>query len=406
MSGNSLGKALERIEIIRSSLRWIPRLDKPGIQKTLHQLSQLRNDLLILSRQEQINKSAAREKTENKEQSSVSERKRALEENDFSFTGVFGENPELLTVLEILNKAAASDFPVLIEGESGTGKELMAKVVHSNSNRSLKPFVSVNCGAIPAPLIESELFGHAKGAFTGADSARAGKFELADNGVLFLDELGELSLENQVKLLRALQTGEIQRVGSDRNIQVDVRIVAATNKKLYQMTLEGTFREDLYYRLGVVTVTIPPLRDRSDEIPLLIDYFLQEASDKIGKPPIRLSPQLLSFLKQHKYRGNIRELQNIIYRITCLAEGVAGLGDLPDIIRPTGLHHKKAHNQPVSLDEVRNLARNAAEEQFLKSHLKRTQGRVTVLAKELEMNRSYLQNLMKKHGLSASDFKH
>ena len=283
----------------------------------------------------------------------------------------------------------------------------MAKVVHSNSSRFSKPFVSVNCGAIPDPLIESELFGHARGAFTGAETARTGKFELANHGVLFLDELGELSLENQVKLLRALQTGEIQRVGSDRNIEVDVRIVAATNKKLYQMTTEGTFREDLYYRLSVVSVTIPPLRNRADEIPLLIDYFLKEAADKMSRPPVRLSPQLFDFLKAHTYRGNIRELQNIIYRVSCLADEVAGLRHLPDAIRPYALQstEKVDNDTKRTLDEVRTLAKHAAEEQFLSYHLKRNGGRVTTLAKELGMNRSYLQNLMKKHGLTAGSFK-
>ena len=407
MSTISIGKALERIELIRSTLRWQPQLDKKGINKTIQQLNQLRNDLLILSRQQTIAKTAGRESVDVQVPRKPSERKKALEDDDFSFTGVFGENPELLTVLETLNKAAASDFPVLIEGESGTGKELMAKVVHSNSNRSSMPFVSVNCGAIPDPLIESELFGHARGAFTGAETSRAGKFELANHGILFLDELGELSLENQVKLLRALQTGEIQRVGSDRNIEVDVRVVAATNKKLYQMTENGTFREDLYYRLSVVSVTIPPLRNRADEIPLLIDYFLKEAADKMGRPPVQLSPKLQAFLKVHKYRGNIRELQNIIYRVSCLADEVAGLRHLPDTIRPltTEPAIKDAEGGMRSLDEMRALAKHTAEEQFLTYHLKQNGGHVTTLARKLGMNRSYLQNLMKKHGLSAKDFR-
>ncbi|PID41990.1 MAG: transcriptional regulator [Proteobacteria bacterium] len=405
MSVLSIGKTLERIELIRSNLRWSSRLERQGIQKILHQINQLRNELLFLSRQERIKKGLASKKPVATQQT-PSERKQALQENDFSFTGVFGENPKLLTVLETLNKAAKSDFPVLIEGESGTGKELMAKVVHSNSDRSLKPFVSVNCGAIPDPLIESELFGHARGAFTGADNARAGKFELANHGVLFLDELGELSVENQVKLLRALQTGEIQRVGSDKHIRVDVRIVAATNKKLYEMTLDGTFREDLYYRLGVVTVTIPPLRERLDEIPLLIDYFLNEASEKMGKEPVQLSPQLEAFLKTHTYRGNIRELQNIIYRVSCLADGVAGLNHLPEIINPAAtVPSSDQDGRPLSLEQVRSFAKHAAEELFLKTHLKKHHGHVSKMAQELGMNRSYLQNLMKRHGFRAKDFR-
>lgn len=406
MSTTFIGRALERIELVRTNLRWTTKLDKSGIQKILVQLNQVRNELLLLSRQEKIKSNTSYKEADSPQHQEASRRKKELEETDFSFTGVFGENPQLLTVLETLSKAAASDFPVLIEGESGTGKELMAKVVHSNSYRSPKPFISVNCGAIPDALIESELFGHAKGAFTGADKTRAGKFELADGGVLFLDELGELSLDNQVKLLRALQTGEIQRVGTDSPIQVDVRIVAATNRKLYEMSVEGSFREDLYYRLGVVTVTIPPLRERKDEIPILIDYFLKEAADKLGKEAVRLSPSLNSFLESHSYRGNIRELQNIIYRVSCLADEIGGLSHLPDNIRPIHANsHSSNTGQTRSLDEHRSMAKDLAEEQFLTRHLREHHGKVTQMANSLEMNRSYLQTLMKKHGLSSKDFK-
>lgn len=408
MSSLSLGKALERVELIRSSLRWAAKLDKTGIQKILHQLNQLRNDLLALSRQEKLRKGTTRTDQPESERT-PSQRRQALQQSDFVFTGIFGENPDLLTVLETLYKAAASDFPVLIEGESGTGKELMARVVHSNSNRVDQPFVSVNCGAIPASLIESELFGHVKGAFTGADTSRVGRFEQADGGVLFLDELGELSLDNQVKLLRALQTGEIQRVGSDQLIRVDARVVAATNKQLFQMTRAGSFREDLYYRLSVITVTIPPLRERSDEIPLLVDYFLKEAAERLQRPPVELSPPLLKFLKGYAFPGNIRELQNIVYRLSCLAESVAGLHHLPDTIRPESRNPRTAapsrNRAHPTLEEVKRLARDAAEEQFLHFHLQRSGGRVTELATELGLNRSYLQTLMKKHGLRSGDFK-
>lgn len=407
MSTSYIGRALERVELVRTNLRWTTSLDKTGIQKILNQLNQVRNELLFLSRQEKIKTNVDFETVDTLHQRIKSKRKRALEESNFSFTGVFGENPRLLTVLETLNKAASSDFPVLIEGESGTGKELMAKLVHSNSDRSAKPFISVNCGAIPNSLIESELFGHVKGAFTGAEKTRIGRFELADGGVLFLDELGELSLDNQVKLLRALQTGEIQRVGTDNPIQVDVRIVAATNKKLYQMMTEGAFREDLYYRLGVVTVTIPPLRDRKDEIPILIDYFLKEAADRLDKKPVRLSPRLQKFLNDYNYRGNIRELQNIIYRVSCLAEHIGGLRHLPDNIRPRISNEQLESNKSsyVSLDTLRSSAKDIAEEQFLFKHLKKHNGKVTEMAASLQMNRSYLQTLMKKHGFYSKDFK-
>lgn len=407
MSTNVIGKALERIEIMRSSLRWASALDKTGISKILLQVNQLRTELLLLSRQGAYANKGRLQVDEHKVPATVSERRQALLDKNISFQGVFGENPELLAVLEILIKAAPTNYPVLIEGESGTGKELMAKVVHANSSRNEKPYVSVNCGAIPAPLLESELFGHVKGAFTNAESTRKGKFELAHGGTLFLDELGELSLENQVKLLRALQTGEIQRVGSDENIFVDVRLVAATNKKLYQLAVDGQFREDLYYRLGVITVTIPPLRERRDEIPLLIDFFSKEATEQIGGEPVSLSPKLVSFLELYDYRGNIRELQNIIYRVFCLADRVAGLQHLPDTIRPKTADSASdsVKKGALSLEQVRSLARDTAEEQFLRQQLTAVQGRVTTLADKLDMNRSYLQTLMKKHGLKARDFK-
>ena len=405
MKSQTIGRTIERIEIIRASLRWTNQLDKQGINKILSQLNQLRNDLLVLSRKQRYEKqNITIEKSS--DQATVAERRYALFDNDFYFTGVIGDNPELLTVLETLAKAAKTNFPVIIEGESGTGKELLAKVVHANSSRVDKPYISVNCGAIPSALLESELFGHVKGAFTGAETARKGKFEHADGGTLFLDELGELSLENQVKLLRALQTGEIQRVGSDSNIMVDVRIVAATNKKLYKMVLSGQFREDLYYRLGVITVTVPPLRKRSDEIPMLIDYFVQEAADKMGRQPVRLSPRLLKFLRHYEYRGNIRELKNIIYRVSCLADTVGGIRHLPDILRPEEIINKNQENNPSqTLEQVKSLAKDAAEERFLRENLTNFKGQVTKLAKKLNMNRSYLQTLMKKHGLKSRDFK-
>lgn len=399
---DSVGALLERVEVLRSSLRLRNSLDRLGVQKIQRQVAQFRNDLLLLSRQDRYEKQQQGDGAKQ----SYQERRQALLDRDFTFEGIFGDNPKLLTVLETLEKAARTDLPVVVEGESGTGKELLAKVVHANSERAAKPYVSVNCGAIPEALLESELFGHVKGAFTGAVSHRNGKFEQADGGTLFLDEIGELSLESQVKLLRVLQSGDIQRVGSDEPIRVDTRIVAATNRDLYQMTLVGEFREDLYYRLSVISVRVPPLREREDEIPLLIDYFRNEAAARLALAPIQLSPPLRQFLQTYSYRGNIRELQNIIYRISSLATGVAGLQDLPDIIRPvTGEGSVGKSRAPQSIDEARNLAKDAAEEQFLRLHLTEYQGKVTLMAKYLEMNRSYLQTLMKKHGMKAGDFK-
>lgn len=400
----SFARLLEQIEIVRSGLRWATHMDRAGIQRVLHQINKLREGVLHYAGIEKIKAQKTEKMAAAKK--SVKQRRQALLDRSFVFEGVFGENPKLLETLETVEKAAHTDLPVLIEGESGTGKELLAKVIHANSQRSQKPFISVNCGAITPTLLESELFGHVKGAFTGSIKDRKGKFEAADDGTIFLDELGELPPESQVKLLRVLQSGEIQRVGSDDFIQVDTRIVAATNRDLYDMTMDGRFREDLYYRIGVISVTIPPLRDRKDEIPLLLDYFGTEAVEQLNRSPIKLSPRLHHFLRNHAYRGNIRELRNIIYRIACLTDGVADLEHLPEHIRPdlSDRQDGKA-NAALSLEAVRNAAVESAEKQFIEENLRKVGGNVTALAKHLDMNRSYLQTLLKKRGIRAKDFK-
>jgi transcriptional regulator with GAF, ATPase, and Fis domain len=286
----------------------------------------------------------------------------------------------------------------------------MAKVVHANGRRANKAFISVNCGAIPENLIESELFGHKKGAFTGASSDRKGKFESADGGTIFLDEVGELPLQGQVKLLRVLQSNEIQRVGSDHPIMVDARIVAATNRNLLEMAREGKFREDLYYRLGVIHVCVPALRERTDEIPLLIDYFIDEAAENLKRKPIRLSPRLRTFLLGYSYPGNIRELRNIVFRISCLADAVADTPHLPESIRPAGadgssLGNGTASAISTSLVDAKKAASDEAEKQYLILGLQEVKGTVSELAKRVGMNRSHLQTLLKKHGIRSKDFR-
>ena len=260
----SYAGVLEKIEILRSTLRWASRLERHEIEKLLRQSHALRDEVMQLSHKERFVTAAASQPSG--VDRSPGERRKALLERSFIFEGAFGDNPKLLEALEIAEKAAPTDLPVLIDGESGTGKELMAKVIHANGARADKPYISVNCGAIPDNLLESELFGHKKGAFTGASGDRRGKFESAHGGTIFLDEIGELPLSGQVKLLRVLESHEIQRVGADETIAVDARIVAATNKNLRRLCDEGKFREDLFYRLGVIHVTLPPLRDRKDEL--------------------------------------------------------------------------------------------------------------------------------------------
>ncbi len=403
----SYGGAIEKIEIMRSMLRWANELERSQIDRLLNQLGTLREDLLRLSHTERF-ASLASEPVARKPQSNR-ERHAGLVEREFVFEGVFGESPKLLDAFEIAEKAAPTNLPVLIDGESGTGKELMAKVIHANGARADKPYVSVNCGAIPENLLESELFGHVKGAFTGASSNRAGRFESADQGTIFLDEIGEMPLIGQVKLLRVLQSAEIQRVGSDEVINVDTRIVAATNRDLKKMCAEGTFREDLYYRLSVINVTLPALRERPDEIPLLVEFFTDEAAESLGRRPIELSRSLRAFLKKYEYPGNIRELRNMIFRLSCLAEGTAGLEHLPEEIRPQGSGRKadksRLDHEELSLAETKRLASDAAEKEYLEAGLFETGGNVTELAKRLDLNRAHLQTLLKKHGLKSKEFR-
>lgn len=403
------GGLIEKIELLRSGMRWSKGLPAPEKQKLLNQINALRSEVMILSRHERLRKDEDSTQQEKTRKKTTKQRRSDLIERSFQFEGVFGESHDLLESMEIAEKSAPSDLPVLIDGESGTGKELMAKVIHTNGRRSDKAFVSVNCGAIPENLIESELFGHKRGAFTGASSDRAGKFESANGGTIFLDEVGELPLQGQVKLLRVLQSNEIQRVGSDEVVDVDTRIVAATNRNLLKMSQDGSFREDLFYRLSVIQITLPPLRERRDEIPLLVDFFAGEAAEKLERTPVRLTPRLRSFLTKYDYPGNIRELRNLIFRISCLADDAADLSHLPEHVRPEGISKstsgKSGVDTQLSLTEVRKQAGEAAEKEYLEEVLEREQGKVSVLAEKISMNRSHLQSLLKKHGISSKDFK-
>lgn len=240
---------------------------------------------------------------------------------DHNFGEILGKSAAVLQLLQQVQQVASTDATVLILGESGTGKELIARAIHQNSVRSDKPLVKINCGAISAGLVESELFGHEKGAFTGAVGQRKGRFELADGGTLFLDEVGELPLDTQVKLLRALQEQEFERVGSSQPIRVDVRIIAATNRDLTELVRKGTFRQDLYYRLNVFPLSLPPLRERAADIPLLVQHFVHQASRKFGKSLDGVSNEGMLALQKYPWPGNIRELQNVIERAAILSPG-------------------------------------------------------------------------------------
>jgi transcriptional regulator with GAF, ATPase, and Fis domain len=422
--GSSLSYAglIERIEILRSTLRWASSLERPEIEKLLRQAGALRDEVMQLSHKERFVKAAAAEPS--RATLSLRQRRQALIDRSFRFDGTFGDNPKLLEALEIAEKAAPTLLPVLVDGESGTGKELMARVIHANGDRSDKPFISVNCGAIPENLIESELFGHRKGSFTGAAADRKGKFESAHGGTIFLDEIGELPLSGQVKLLRVLEAHEIQRVGSDQPIAVDTRVVAATNRDLRALCEQGLFREDLYYRLSVIHVTLPPLRERKDEIPLLLEFFTNEAAEALKRRPLELTRRLRQFLLDYAYPGNIRELRNIVLRLSCLGGATADLEHLPADIRPTGEvpHEQAAARAPVNgangatphakieigamaLSEAKRAASDSAERAFLERGLEQVGGTVTELARRCEMNRSHVQMLLKKHGIRSKDFR-
>jgi transcriptional regulator with GAF, ATPase, and Fis domain len=239
-----------------------------------------------------------------------------------------GESAAIKDVKETIEKVAPTEARVLITGPNGTGKELVAHWLHKKSNRSQAPFIAVNCAAIPAELIESELFGHEKGSFTSAVKQRIGKFEQADGGTLFLDEIGDMSLSAQSKVLRALQEHKITRVGGDKDIKVDVRVLAATNKDLKKAIEENLFREDLYHRLSVILIQVPPLKDRKEDIPILVDKFLEDIANEYGTVKKQISKEALSKLKEFPWTGNIRELRNVVERLMILGEKTISLDDI------------------------------------------------------------------------------
>ncbi|WP_373498967.1 PEP-CTERM-box response regulator transcription factor [Desulfococcus sp.] len=306
-----------------------------------------------------------------------------------AFEGMLGTCDKMQEVYKTIRKVAATDAPVLIEGESGTGKELVARAIHSKSPRQARPFVVINCGAIPENLLESELFGHEKGAFSGAHAQRKGRFEMAEGGTLFLDEIGEMPLSLQVKLLRFLQEKVIERVGGREEICVDARIIAATNRTLKEEILSGAFRDDLYFRLNVVKIAMPPLRDREDDIILLAKAFLKRFAEEYN---IRLSGFTSSALKAIRrcdWSGNVRELENRIKRAVIMAEGKQ--------VTPADLDMEDAEFacSRIGLKE----ARAALEERMIKDALKRNNGNITNAAAELGVSRPTLYEMMGKFGI-------
>ena len=308
-----------------------------------------------------------------------------------SFEGILGGSPKMRPIFEMIRKVATTEAPVLILGESGTGKEMVARAVHNKSERHDGPFVAINCGAIPENLLESELFGHERGAFTGAHAQRQGRIETANGGTLFLDEIGEMPSPLQVKLLRFLQEQTLERVGGREEIRVNVRVIAATNADLQKHMADGTFREDLFYRLAVVQLLLPPLRERENDILLLAKFFLQRFATDANKPELAFDPDALRALNKHPWPGNVRELENCIRRAVIMADG-----------KRVTAHDLELNGNGSKINGVITMkdAREAVERQMVQQALRKFSGKISPAAAELGLSRPTLYELMDKLGIT------
>ena len=331
--------------------------------------------------------------------------RRAIE-RPYSFDDFLGESPAMQQVYSIIDRVAVSSVDVLVTGETGTGKELVARAIHTRSRRSAGPFVPVDCGAIPDALMESELFGHERGAFTGADARRMGLVEFADGGTLFLDEVGELPLPLQAKLLRVLQERRVRRVGARQENAVDVRVVAATSRPIDQMVERGEFRRDLFYRINVVRIDLPPLRSRGDDIGLLAEFFANRAAQEMGRTIGGLSTDVYQVLKGYHWPGNVRELQNVVRRAIAMTRSpVAGVDDLPDEVVAVAGKNAGAEAGAVGFFAQRTEHVARFEKQYLSDLLTRHLGDVSAAAREARLPRGTLYRLMKGHGLDGATFR-
>ena len=323
-----------------------------------------------------------------------SEEQARQREDSIRFTDILGSTPKMREIFGVIQRVAKTDATVLCEGESGTGKELVARAVHTHSPRKSGPFVAINCGAIPETLLESELFGHERGSFTGAHAQRKGKIEMATGGTLFLDEITEMSLPLQVKLLRFLQEREIERVGGREVIPIDVRVVAATNQSLDEALRGGRFREDLYYRLSVVTIHLPPLRERGEDVVLLANAFLRRNAQAL-KRKVRFSPEALEAIVKYQWPGNIRELENKVHRAVIMATSrIIGSADL-DL------------NPSAVIDALPTLreARDQSERRLIVNALVRSRGNISRAARVLDISRPTFHDMLVKHSIDAKEFR-
>ena len=350
----------------------------------------------------------AREKVELVRRLRILEGKGAVTE---SFSNLIGHSLKMKEVYDLITSVAPSESSVLIMGESGTGKELVARAIHEKSFRATQRFVVVNCAALPETLLESELFGHMRGSFTGAIADKKGLFEEAEGGSIFLDEIGEIPASMQVKLLRILQDGELRRVGGVETTHVNVRIISATNRDLYRSVRQGSFREDLFYRLNVITLHLPPLRDKKEDVPFLAHYFLKKYGEKTGKKVERISLDALQALQEYSWPGNVRELENVMERAIVLAEGEqVSARELPTKILGQGFYSPEPENEEVELTRLPyHLAKEKALQLFHKSYLARllhsTDGNISEASLRAGMDRSNFKKIIKKSAVNVKEYK-
>jgi len=334
------------------------------------------------------------------QQAKLSEDYYKLQETVEGRLQILGESTKIKQVLEIVDRVGPTEARILITGENGTGKELVAKAIYRKSKRISKPFVEVNCAAIPSELIESELFGHEKGSFTGATAQRIGKFEQADGGTLFLDEIGDMSLQAQAKVLRALEEGKVERVGGTRLISVDTRVIAATNKDLSEEIGDGNFRNDLYHRLNVIPIHIPPLRERRDDIPTLVRAFIDEVCTKNGLAKKNITEEGIMELKRRDWPGNIRELKNAVERIVILSPGTSM--DTSLLGSPAGVASKVSEDF-LNVGGTFQQFKERAEAAFIKRQLELHRWNISKTATALDIQRSHLYTKMKRYGLMKNE---
>ncbi len=320
-------------------------------------------------------------------------------EVSYNFSEIIGRSKAILKIIEQIKKLRDANSPVLLLGESGTGKELIARALHSNSNRKNKPFVRVHCAALAQGVLESELFGHERGAFTGAINKKPGRFEIAGEGSIFLDEIGEISQEIQVKLLRVLQEREFERVGSNVVLKMRARVIAATNRNLIQMVKDNTFREDLFYRLNVIPIEVPPLRERKEDIPILVDHFIKKYSLEANKKIPEIKDEVLDLLIEYPWPGNIRELENVIERAIVMSEGNSlSLNDFPENIINYTENPGKSHTlQEKSSDSLTDII-ESYEKELIKNAIIKSENNITKASKILGIKRTTLRYKMEKYG--------